>query len=227
MITLLHGDNQLASRARFNSLKEEFKKQGYEIVNLDGKKVGMEEIALRAQTFSLLGWGTAVFVENFWSQKQNWAYKSFPFESGGVDYNIVFWEQRGLIKGNLVKVPGEWEVELFSFPRVAFKFLESVVPGRPKIIIDLLHQVLEKDSPEMLISLLSWHVRQLIWAREEPDKLVGPSWKTQKLLSQARNFTSEQLYNLHKSLAALDREIKTGNALLPLSSSLDLVMASI
>lgn len=222
MIVLIHGEDETKSRERFLALKAGFEKNGSELVNLDGKTTKIEEIGMRALITSLLGQSPAVFVEGFFARK-----KKIDMGTEALSGEVIFWEGREISKTILSGLPKSWKVELFAIPVSLFRFLDSLAPGRMQTNVSSLHQVLTTATPEMLLPLLSWHTRQLIWAKVEPQTLAFPSWKTQKLSAQANRFENDALYALHSKLTNLDRDLKTGNSPLPLSSSLDLVISDI
>lgn len=222
MIVVIHGDDEVKSRERFLALKAEYEKNGCELVNLDGKTAKAEEIGMRALTASLLGQSPAVFVEGFFARK-----KKIDKGTEALNGEVIFWEGKEISKTILSSLPKDWKIENFAIPNSLFKFLDSLAPGRMQTNVSSLHQVLASVTPEMLLPLLAWHTRQLIWAKEEPQTLALPTWKTQKLTSQASRFDIDALYALHDKVSTLDRDIKTGSAPLPLSSSLDLIVAAL
>lgn len=222
MIILIHGEDEIKSRERLLALKAGFGENGCELVNLDGKTVRAEEIGMRALTTSLLGQSPAVFVEGFFARK-----KKIDKEIEALNGEVIFWEGKEISKTILSSLPKSWKVELFAIPASLFRFLDSLAPGRMQTNVSSLHQVLRSASPEMLLPIFAWHTRQLIWTKVDPQTLALPSWKVQKLSAQANRFESDALYLLHSKLTDLDRDIKTGNSPLPLSSSLDLVVSTI
>lgn len=222
MIIVLHGDNQVASREKFIVLREDAIKKGFNVVNLDGKATDTSKIDLYSQTTTLLGQGTAVFIEDFFTNKKV-KNKEQSFTPGG---EVVFWEPREVTKSELAKFPESWKVEYFPIPKLIFKFLDSINFKNQKETIAMLHEVLQKETPELIIPLFSWHIRQLIWAKQDPKSLAVPSWKVQRLLAQASQVTLEELYHFHEKLLKLDRSIKTSTNPLPLISSLDLILTT-
>lgn len=222
MTTVLHGQNQVGSRQRLLSLKEEYRKRGFEIVVLNGKATTFSQIQLSAQNFSLLGEGTVVFVEDFFGRK-----KSEPRRAEEFDGEIIFWEGKEISKPTLATFPKNWKIESFPFPRAIFRFLEDITPGKPQKCITDLHQLLLTEEAQLVLPLLAWHVRQLLWAKEDTKTLNIPAWKAGRLANQASKFTPEELYLLHQKLLNLDRDLKTGTNPLPLASSLDLLLASL
>ncbi len=223
MIAVLHGDNQVATRTRLLELKDEFEKKGFSIITLDGKTTEWNQIVLHASSTTLLGEGSAVIVEGYWSLR-----KGPPTQrASDPEGNVVFWEPKELSKTFLSSFPKEWSIEHFKIPRLAFKFLDTLSPKTTQNSLKMFHQILEHEPAELVLPLIAWHVRQLIWIKESPQTATMPYWKKDKLNRQASLFTKEQLYQLHEQLLKIDRSLKTGSSPLPLSSSLDLLLAQI
>ena len=218
MVVILHGDNQVASRRRLSAIREHYQDKGWEIMNA-AKSVSLEEINLSSNAQTLLGVGTIVVVEEFWSGKK----KAAPTEISG---NVIFWEGRELPKILLNSLPKSWKVENFPITQVTFKFLDTLTHSNPQISLRILHDIQNEDAYSLL-PLIAWHARHLIWAKEAPNTLNFPSWRAQKLNSQASKFELEGLYKFHEQLLALDKSIKTGTNVLPPLASLELLIANL
>jgi DNA polymerase III delta subunit len=52
-------------------------------------------------------------------------------------------------------------------------------------------------------------------------------WQQAKFLRQAQRFSLEQLLKIHRQLLKIDYEQKTGRAVLPLASQLDLLITDL
>lgn len=222
MIVVLHGDNQVTSRNRFNQLESDFTKKGWQILTFDGKNTDFNQLNLAASSGSLLGEGIVVFVEGFFTRS-----KKVKIESSKLTGNIVFWETKLLPKTIISGFPKNWVVENFAIPKLIFKFLDTLSPNHPQASLNILHSINESDESDFIIPLVAWHVRNLILAKLSPESLNVPSWKFNKLFEQANKFSEEQLFSFHRKLLELDRNSKTGANDLPLSSSLDLLIANI
>lgn len=218
---LLHGDNQVASRERLAELVKSAKSRDWEVISLDGKNLKGDEINLQARSQSLLRENVLVVVEVFFSSK-----KRLDFAKE-LDENLIFWEPKELSQTQISNLPSGWQVELFKLPKVVFKFLDSLYPGNLGQALKLLSLVKEKEPAERILPLLAWQIRLLIWARIEPQTLVVPEWKRERLIKQAKKFEANTLISFHQALINIDRENKTGVSPLPISSSLDLLVATL
>lgn len=230
MITILHGDNTVASRDQMVKLKESAKTRGYEIITVDGKKSSFEQITLVSQTQTLLG-EAAVFVEEYFGNKKNIEQrakgkgqkeKSIGYEM--LSGTVVFWESKELSQSLINSLPKKWKTQNFSISRKTFQFLDAIMPGNTKKALMLLNEVIQTDTEYVVLPTLAWHVRMLIWAKQNPQSLEGQTWKKQKLIQQAQRFSAGQLLDLHNSLYKLDRAQKTGTLEIPLSHALDLMV---
>lgn len=224
MITILHGDNQVASRTRLLKLKEEAETENFYAVVIDGKQSSFEAINISAQTTSLLGQRSALFVEDFFSKKR---LKSKKQKDLSVSDLLVFWESIELPKSILDSFPKGWKIEHFPIPKTIFRLLDCLAPGNAKNILQLIYRAKGQEPEQLVLAMISWHVRYLLWAKEEPKTLDVPQWKMKRLIAQANMFTKEKLYTLHKQLFDLDRKQKTGVNLVPLWSGLDFIAASL
>ena len=224
MITILHGDNQVASRTRLLKLKEEAQMKNFYVVVLDGKQSSFEAINISAQTTSLLGQRSAIFAEEFFSRKGAKSKKQKDLLESGL---VVFWESIELPKSILDSFPKNWKIEHFPIPKTIFRLLDSLVPENAKNILQLIYRAKSQEPEQLVLAMMSWHVRYLLWAKEEPRTLDAPQWKRRGLITQANMFTKEKLYALHKQLLDLDRKQKTGANVVPLWSALDFIVASL
>lgn len=224
MITILHGDNQVASRARLVKLKEEAETENFYVVIVDGKQSSFAAINISAQTTSLLGQRSALFVEDFFSRKRVKSKKQKDLLEGN---SVIFWESVELPKSILDSFPKGWKIEHFPIPKTIFRLLDCLVPGNAKNILQLIYRAKGQEPEQLVLAMISWHVRYLLWAKEQPKTLDVPLWKRRRLITQANMFTKEKLYALHKQLFDLDRKQKTGVNFVPLWSGLDFIAASL
>jgi hypothetical protein len=88
----------------------------------------------------------------------------------------------------------------------------------------LLREVLKKEAPEFVFSLIARHIRDMYWANLEDNNLSYPSWRISKLKSQARKFKEGGLKDLIQKLSEIDVNVKTTRD--NITDSLDLLFAT-
>src|SRR3989338_1693145 len=98
MITLLHGEDIVASKNKLLELKQQYKDK--EIIILDGPKVTLNDLVLAFETRSLFVQDKLVIIENVLSAKSSRA------KDDRVDYiaketiaEIILWEGNELTPG--------------------------------------------------------------------------------------------------------------------------------
>lgn len=227
MITILHGDNLVASRKIFNQKIEEAKNKGVkEVIRLDGKKVELVDLKQALETQSLFGGEKLIVIEDLLARVKSGVKKDL------IDYirglkgftGPILWERKGLTKSQL-KAFGNATVLEFKTPVVVFKFLDAVRPNNPKQLVSLYEECLKSESAETVFYMFSRQIRMLLQSLSEETKL--PAWQISKLRDQLNNLGEEKVLALHKKLLEIDGQIKTGKSSLGLAGELDLVIAKI
>jgi hypothetical protein len=116
----------------------------------------------------------------------------------------------------------------FKIPGNIFKFLDSVRPKNTKTMILLLHDSIVNEDTEMIFYMLVRQFRFLLLAKEDSNNLVKmPSWQSQRFLKQAESFSFSDLKKIYNKLLEIDIGQKTGKAIVPLVTELDLLIANL
>ncbi|PJE67598.1 hypothetical protein COU95_01515 [Candidatus Shapirobacteria bacterium CG10_big_fil_rev_8_21_14_0_10_40_9] len=221
MIKIIHGDNIVQSRKRLTEILEKARKEGTEIVYLDGTKVTITEVRSALESGSLFGKNRLVVIENLKEKPEILTY----LKKGKFDNDLILWEQKE-IKREII--PGV-ELEIFKLPPLIFSFLESIRPGSSKESLRLLSELKKGEEPEMIFYMLVRQFRFLILARDLGDSGLSDLslWQQKKFLKQAENFSLEQLLEIYRKLLEIDFKQKTSSDPYSLSSRLDLLTAEI
>lgn len=227
MKLLLHGDNQVASRKRLDELINQAKSSGQEIIRLNGANLTETDLRQALETQSLFGGEKTVVIERLSarlrSKEKDTLLKLVEQET---KTSIVMWETNLLTAAHLKKL-ASFKPETFKTPATIFRFLDSLTPQSPRVVIAALHDCLRTEATELVLYLTARRISELIIALDKPSLLVQAPWLKGKLLSQAKKFTLDQLTNLHSQLLDLEYAQKTGTNILPLSSELDLLLLNI
>jgi|APSaa5957512622_1039677.scaffolds.fasta_scaffold46355_2 DNA polymerase III delta subunit len=223
MITIFHGDNFVLSRKVFNEQIDEFKG---EKIRFTAKKLDETKLTQSLESNSLFGDTKLVIIENLLTLPRSKAKDKFiELVLHNKDSEIVLWEKKAITPAVKKKFAGA-TIKEFKLPASVFKVLDSLKPGSGKVTLKLLHDCLKKDAAELVFYMLHRRVSQLIQATKE-GQLKGAPWQIGKLKSQSQNFKLETLLKLHQDLLNIDFTIKTGQAVLPLASQLDLLLINI
>jgi DNA polymerase III delta subunit len=221
---ILHGDNIIISRQKLN---EEISKFDGEKVRLDGKKLNITELKQATESDSLFGQVRLLVLEGVFSRpasKEKNVIVDYLKESQSE--NILIWEPK-TIDGRKLIAFKKARIQKFDLTRYIFRLVESLAPNNQKASLELLHQCLDQDSPEMVFYMLIRQIKLLIMAKDSGEKgleRMAP-WQKKKLTSQANKFSMNQLLDFHQKLLKIDWEQKTGRSPLNLTSHLDLLVA--
>lgn len=229
MLYLIHGDNTEAARNKLLELKVAAKDK--EIRTLSGKRMDPNATVQALESSSLFGGDVLVVVEGFISsaKKREKAFGTTLSQliTAAASIDVVLYEEKEVEKGTLTKLGPKCEVFLYKTPVVIFQFLDSIRPGNAKISLTLFAQVIAREPAEIVFALLIRRVRQLMELSDglTPDGLQG--WQADRLTSQARHFTIEQLVVMHTSLLDIDIAIKTGSSPFTLAQRIEQVLISL
>ena len=230
MICFFHGSDQLISRQQLFDLTNQAKEEEKEIIKLNGLRVNLTEVLQALQSSSLFDQQRLIIIENLFSRpKSKEKEKIIKFlKKEKITADLVFWEKKEISGRTLRWLPKNWQIKKFKTAAIIFKFLDSFKPSNNQETINLLHQCLKQQSPEMVFYMLARQIKNLILAKDLGKKgLVGAPWQKGKLVKQANYFTLNQLISLYKQLLKMDTYLKTGKSLMPLEWQLDILMANI
>ncbi len=229
MPIILHGENIVASRERLIQLIKLAKKQGVrDIIRLNGTKIIQGELIQSIESGSLFGTDKLVVIERLLSRPVSKEKNQLISYLGRLDANenLILWEEKSIAAGTLNKLKN-FTFEVFKISPVIFKFLDSVRPKNATEILNYKQAATALDAPELVFYLLARRITDLIIAKDKPNQLKNSPWQKTRLISQASNFTLDKLLDFHHQLLVLDESQKTGTAILPLTSQLDLTLASL
>ena len=227
MIKFLHGGNIVKSRQYLMETMNGFRQKGFEVENLNGSQLTVEQARNALGSDSLFGQGKLVVIENLYSSIKSKRRENLINFIKKEDFktDLILWERKEIRR----KMPEKFKVEIFKLSTALFKFLESLGPGNKRESLRLLNEVKRKESGETLFYLLVRQVRFLIIAKDLGEKGLRElqSWQKSRFLSQAKHFRLDQLKQLYQRLQEIDYQQKTSRTSFPLTSELDLLVASL
>lgn len=229
MITILHGDEIVASRQQLSNLINLAKSQGREIIKLDGQKCDFSQIRQALESSSLFVQEKLVVFENLIKRVQKYKDKEIPryFIKSKIQVDVILWENKEFSQAIIKKFAKNPVVRLFKIPSIAFKFLESLKPHNAKYSLTLLQQYLEAAPAPVIFFMLIRQFRFLFLTKSNNKN--GPSdfkklafWQKQKLTNQSRWFTIEKLKEIYKKLLEIEYKTKTGKTPFNLKEEIEL-----
>lgn len=223
MIILLHGDYTEASRVDLNWIKQTAK--GKEIRQLDGRNLDKTALTQMLESSSLFGGETLIIIENLFSRigKKIKLVEELAeiISSSAKNTDIILWEDKEVGTSVVKNLGSSVRVKLFKTPAIIWQFLDGLAPNRARILIPIYRQLIENETPELVLTMIVRRLRQLIQLRDgvTPDGLAG--WQASRLTAQARLFTMDTLLLMEKKLLDIEYSIKTGSSPFTLSQHLE------
>lgn len=230
MITIIYGDDIVASRQYFTPIIE---KENSPLL-LDGTKISFTEIMQILDGGDLFEEKTSLFIENFFTKRK--ADKEFEeivafLRSREEKATVVFWESKDLPKKSLSLFP-KATVKHFALPKNLFSFLDAFMPGNGRHLVKLFYQVRESIETELVFFMIIRQFRLLVAVSDmtgenidEAQKLA--SWQRSSLERQAKRFAKTELIRLYHSLYTIEHGYKTGTLGMTLPQAIDFFLIGI
>ncbi len=223
MLTIIHGDDPVASRSYLNTLLETFKKKNFQINRLDGASLTVEALTLAIQPQTLFGGDTLLVIDGLFGRRESSEKKDLLKLLSSQEEDIVLWEGKIVKKTDISLFP-KANQQQFNLKPTIFAFLDSI--GGPKeIAVRSFQEALRNDPAEKILASLASRLHLLLLAAGAPQLLPAQGFYRTKILSQAKGIGSNQLRNLIEKFVLMDYNLKTGNTLLDGQAALDLYLS--
>jgi DNA polymerase III delta subunit len=229
MISILHGDHEVASRNRLVELKRLAKSDGKEVRELDGNSIDLTDIIQSLESRSLFAPLHLVVVENLLGnlrpgkkRDEIIAYLS----KGNFDTDAILWEKKGVGR-QLIKLKRQKQVtvEEFKLPTVIFSFVDGLMPNNYRNLLQTFHDTITNNVvPEVVFTMIVRQFRLLLAVTLNstiPEAKRLAPWQRGKLERQARFFSLDTLKKQYKNLLTIDYQIKTGKSALNLTKRIE------
>ncbi len=230
MITIIHGDDIVASRKYFLEQKDETISSHI----FDGETVTLTELTQAIKGGGLFGSEKKLFIQDFFSKRkpsQEFDEIISFLKKNEDDVEAFFWEGKELTKKYTSLFPKAL-LKLHAFQKTMFSFLDSIKPRNGQNLVFSFHKALETAEKELVFFMLIRQFRLLLALSGSSSETIDEvkrlaPWQKSKLQKQALFFTIEELKNIYKNLYEIDLGIKTGSLSLPLVQAIDFLLLGI
>jgi hypothetical protein len=222
MLTIICGEDNVASRNYFLKLQNDFKNKDYQIINILHNQVD-EILRWQSQSFYLFKPKIVFFIENLFQNylKKNKKGNEILKKLHQIKEQVFDWEdQKSKYELNL---PGFLTIKEFKPKASVFLMLDACYPGNLNKFLNLLHLVNETSNENILFYMLVKHLRSLILIKENQPINIKNQWQLRKLQSQAKLWPKEKLLNFYDSLFKIDSLIKTSSSPFNFIELLDII----
>jgi len=229
MLTIIHGENIIASRNFLFSSIQNAKSKNQEIIKFNPQNLTPEGL-ITAFEGSLFGQQKLVVIESLNNlpsllKKQIISCINQHKESN----DIIIFEEKTAKNNWLSQFPNVIN-RLFKPSPIIFHFLDSLgIRENRKQSLQLLNQLFNQKATGLVFYFLIKRLEDLILVKEEKltSLSVKAPWQKQKLIHQSQNFTKQQLIDFLSQLAVLDFQQKTGQLPYSFDFGLELLLAKI
>lgn len=217
-IIVLQGDDEKKLYERLTKFIETAKARSWEVAYLDDKQLSVQEQLSSTSLFGVDRFFIIRDITRLGKKELEWIGKKLDELSGTL---IIYHE--GTISQLILKaLPKETKTEEFKLPVILWNFLDNLYPGNSERSIKQFHQIIEKQAPEFIFTLIAKLFRDLYWVKTDEGSLPYPIWRVGKLKPQASKFTINNLQLIINKLAEIDIKVKTSRS--DLVSELDLLI---
>ena len=217
-IIVLHGEDIVKSYERLKRFTEAARSRSWEVANLDESMSTVEENLSSPSLFGTDRFFILRDIRKLGKKEIEWLDKKYADLSG----TLIIYHEGEIGQTFLKSLPKEIKVEEYKIPKIIWSFLEHLYPGNSNNAVKEFHQVIEREAPEFVFSLIAKQFRDLYWIKTDPSEIQYQSWRIAKLKRQASMFTSGELKELISLLADIDIAVKTSKS--DLVSALDLMI---
>jgi len=222
MITVICGEDNIASRNYFHSLKQSFQK----------KDILVKEL-LAAEVFDIDKWMSSslgLFNDKivFFSEDLNKKvskrnpsqYEKITKIAEDKNIELIVWES---CMSRDIKIKTIALVKEFKPSKNIFKLLDCLIPGNKKSFLIILGELLNKDNEFFIFQMIVKHIKTLILTKEGVSQPKLQSWQLAKLKQQTGLWKMENLILFYQSLYKIEVGLKTSTSPFSVGKSLSLL----
>lgn len=223
MLTIVCGEDSVASYDYFFNLKKEFRKKEYEIYDIDPLKID-EIISWRGESSSLFSNKKVFFIQNLNKKTNKKNLKQFKTINQLIeskDIEVVSYEEE--TPARFLKFGEKAKIKEFKISENIFKLLDACYPNNFKNFVSLLNCVKTSADETFIFIMLTRHIRNLLTIKINPGSSKLASWQQAKLKHQAALWQLSKLTNYYHSFHNIDLSIKTSSSPYSPCNSLDIL----
>ena len=227
MLTIIHGDDTNASRAKLNSLLTDI-----QWVSRLSDKNSFAEIETALDSTELFLESKTIVIENTakLGKKVDTLIMLLKKIEKDDSIRVYIWQDAVLSK-KFTDVFKSAQFYVYPLPKYFFQFLDSLAPHQGRSLHSLLFKLYPQFEAEQVLYSLAKRVRQLMIFRsgssaEFEETRAMSSWQVSKLTKQSRMWTEAQLIQFYEKLFDLEFSQKTGGLTMPLIHHIDILLIS-
>lgn len=228
MLTILHGDDEIAIHKELSRILADVNARGVQVVRVDAKGLTLPILESMLGTQELFASEKVVVIDRLHgllkSKVKDELIDVIANKADG-DTQIILLENKALTATMLKKFPTA-RTQIFKLPMLLFSFVDALGMQPHPRLISTFHQIIATQDAEFVFAMLMRQIRMLI-AYVSDGSYSGAPFGRAKIAAQAKLFTIEKLLGLHQALLAIDIGQKTSSSPLTLTQEIDLFLFGI
>ena len=221
MLTIICGEDTIASRQHFQKIKDEYKTRGYEICLI--QKADPETLRIQTSEMdSLFSLKRAFFSEHLVKYLKRSKSKEVLAQIQEIMKSDIEWYDWEQYQAREIANPKGATIKEFKPASSIFQLLDECYPGNLKQFINNMNYVLETQEDGFIYAMLCKHIRGLIQVKSGGGASISP-WQRGKLMTQARLWPEEKLIAFYEGLGRIDVSVKTSASPYGIKKSLDIL----
>jgi hypothetical protein len=229
MLTIICGEDTVASRNYYQKLTKTYFDKGYYLQTITYQEIpdilkGLSEINTLFNDKKIFL--TENLDRNFRPLRKNaktldTLQQAIKLIDSSKEIELIDWED-GKSTWEL-KLKNLGQIKEFKQDDNIFKFQESCYPGNRLQFYRSLIQMVAFNEDGFIFIMLVRYIRQLILAQASALPTNIPPWQRGKLYNQAKLWNREHLIKFYQGLQRIDFNIKTGSNPQTIKDSLDIL----
>lgn len=222
MLTIICGEDTMASRQHFQKLKDQYKTEGYELCLI--QKADPETLRIQtSETNSLFSEKRTFFSEHLVKFLKRSKSKEVLAQIQTIMKSDIIWLDWEQYSAREITNPKGATIKEFKPSSSIFKLLDECYPGNLKQFMNDTAAVLESQEDGFIYAMLCKHIRGLILAKANSLPANTSPWQRGKLSTLARLWPEEKLIAFYEGLSRIDVSVKTSSSPYGIKKSLDIL----
>ena len=217
-LIILHGDDERRLYERLTKFIETAKSRSWEVAYLDDTSLSIQEQLSSSSLFGSERFFIVRDIARLGKMEVEWLNKHSRDLSG----NVIIYHEGYIPQAILKSLPKDSKIEEYKLPMILWNFLDGLYPGNSGKSIKQYHQLIEKEAPEFIFTLIAKLFRDLYWVKTDAASLPYAAWRVGKLKAQSQKFSIALLKKTINLLAEIDIKAKSSKA--DLTDELDLLI---
>jgi DNA polymerase III delta subunit len=226
MLTVICGEDSVASRTYLQHLKQNYTQKGYNVTSITTSE--LEDVYKNSSgVMGLFGQQNVYVIEKLSAalsrKKKSADQEMIKSLIENKEILLIDWEDRksAYELTSLKKIATDFKE--FKPEKTIFQLLDSFLPKNMKSFLHAVEIVNKTQEDSFIFAMLSKHVRQLILAKENAlDSKMSP-WQKMNITKQANVWDTQKLIGFYDGLSRVDIAMKTSNTPFSLKKSLDIL----